>query len=81
MDLFDLLSLMQHRSLTITPSDVNMANQLTRTMQNLFVPPIPHVGDAAEILLGNETPQNRSKDNPTIRQVVAGQSRAHSSVG
>lgn len=41
MNLFELQGLMQHKSLTTTQGYVNMANQLNRSVANLFVPPLP----------------------------------------
>lgn len=82
MNLFELQSLMQHRSLTTTQGYVNMANQLTRTVQNLFVPSIPQISEAAEIERGNESHMKRSKATLTdSTQVVTGHTRARSSVG
>lgn len=43
MNLFELPSLRQHRSLTTTPGDVNMANHLKRGVKKKFVPSIPRV--------------------------------------
>jgi|GEM_PF-631671 len=41
MDLFQLQSLMQHKSLETTRGYVNMANQLNTVVGNLFVPTLP----------------------------------------
>ena len=72
----------EHRSLTTTHGDVNMAKQLTRTVQNLFVPSIPRGGEAADLGRGNETNLKHSKAILTDSMPVpATQSSAHSSVG
>ena len=44
MNLFELQSLMQHRSLTTTQLYVNMAGQLNKAVHGLFVPAIPSIG-------------------------------------
>ena len=72
----------EHRSLTTTHGDVNMAKQLTRTVQNLFVPSIQRVGEAADLGRRNETNLKHSKAILTDSlPVPATQSSAHSSVG
>ncbi|MBC8116849.1 MAG: hypothetical protein H7062_20840 [Candidatus Saccharimonas sp.] len=45
MNLFALQSLMQHKSLETTKGYVNMARQLNRPVQNLFVPTLRRRGD------------------------------------
>ena len=44
MNLFELQSLMQHKSLATTQGYVAMAGQLNRSVQRLFVPSIPRIG-------------------------------------
>ena len=44
MNLFELQSLMQHESLETTKGYVSMAGQLNKTVQRLFVPTLPRVG-------------------------------------
>ena len=41
MNLFELQSLMQHKSLTTTQGYVSMAGQLNKAVQRLFVPSLP----------------------------------------
>ena len=47
MDLFELQSLMQHRSLATTQGYISMAERLQKPVNNLFVPSLPKIGETA----------------------------------
>ena len=45
MDLFELQALMQHRALTTTQGYVNIAGQLSKTVERLFVPSLHRIAE------------------------------------